>query len=1437
MKFWQLATSVSPKKQAAVVFLTLTGKARDAVLEMDPDELNVDNGLDLLYEKLDGLFKEDRNQATLNAYEKFERYKRQPEMNISDFRVEFDRLVQQLKSYKIELPEAVLSYRALKSANLSSENEKLVRATVADINLKDMMLQIQKVVGVEAPKAVDSPDRLVVIKQEPEINYVSEPSVVEGESTSAYQGEEAYYGQSYSGRGNQGRGIRRGGYGRRGGREARFNRGNRKTNPPGPDGKTSTCAICGSFMHWVRNCPHKEDTGKNGYVPPKDPEAEAHIILMNLNEQSESLLGQTVGAAILDSGCSRTVCGNQWYECFKETLSDKQKCELVLAQSDGVFRFGNGAELRSLFKVKIPCLLAGKSVEIWTDVIESPIPMLLSKASMKKANCLLDFSSDTLSIFGNPVNLQCTSSGHYYVNLSRLSSQQNVSEVLFVKGMSQKSEGEKRKIVTKLHRQFSHPTSEKLTKLVENSGVNDKKFLALIEEVSSQCDFCQRYKKSKPKPVVGMPLASVFNELVAMDIKVIKGHKVLHMIDHATRYSMACPLKSKEPKEVLRVVMKHWVAYFGSPNSFLVDNGGEFDNDEYRDMAQNLNSVLRTTAAYSPWSNGLVERHNAILGEMVVKTLEDVQCSLDIAVSWAVSAKNTLANVHGFSANQLVFGSNPNTPSVLNNAPPALEGVSTSETVARNLNAMHAARRAFMKSESSERLQRALRHQIRGGEGNNFDTGDMVYFKRPNVQRWMGPGTVIGRENKQVLVKHGGTYVRVHPCRLQRYQSRGLPLEASNPMNREASDSPDSMDEVLPEISEVDIEDNIEALGVEPERDGINASSADCAEEVNAPEEVADHSDKNKQVCRHPTSRRSKVDTKWNLPQPGDVIQCRLYANADPTQWTNMRVISRGGKATGSNKFVMNVSVDGDRPTWVDFKKSVAEWKLQTESDSESSLESEQSFASVDDVLAVQEKIGLDWAAAKASELKSWELNSVYTEVEDRGQDRIQCRWICSTKESAAGKLTKARLVAKGFQDTGAGSTRSDSPTCAKESLRIVLMLIAANDWKLNSMDIKTAFLQGKKFERDVFIIPPVEAKVKEGRLWKLNKCVYGLTDASRVWYLTVREELVKLGMKPSVHDEAIFTFEWDNKLHGVVSTHVDDFCWAGSQKFEEQVIGKLRLVFKVKSEEKYSFKYLGLDLSQENDKIIVKQDLYVQKIDLIRLERKCEPSEYMTEDEVSQCRGALGKLNWLATQTRPDLSFQVSELTSALSNRKVEVIHGINRAIRKAKRESSQLTIPRMSNFQRCKLVTYSDASFANIEGTKSQGGYITYVSDGECSFPLAWQSQRVKRTVKSTQAAETLAMVDAAEASLYYQSFLQEVLHASQKSIFPIQCKTDNASLHASVHSNTQILDKRLRIETAILREMLAKGEIVSLSWVPTKYQLADSLTKSGAPSNRVH
>ena len=139
-----------------------------------------------------------------------------------------------------------------------------------------------------------------------------------------------------------------------------------------------------------------------------------------------------------------------------------------------------------------------------------------------------------------------------------------------------------------------------------------------------------------------------------------------------------------------------------------------------------------------------------------------------------MSAKNTLHYVHGFSPNQLVFGRNPNLLSFLNDKLPALEGESTSEVVASNLNAMHTARKHFIKCESLEKLRRALHHQVRTGITQSYKNGD-VFYKRNLCDRWLGPGTAIGWEHKQVFVKHGGTYVRVHPSHLvphpEKYQS------------------------------------------------------------------------------------------------------------------------------------------------------------------------------------------------------------------------------------------------------------------------------------------------------------------------------------------------------------------------------------------------------------------------------------------------------------------------------------------------------------------------------------------------------------------------------------------------------------------------------------------------------------------------------------------
>ena len=47
----------------------------------------------------------------------------------------------------------------------------------------------------------------------------------------------------------------------------------------------------------------------------------------------------------------------------------------------------------------------------------------------------------------------------------------------------------------------------------------------------------------------------------------------------------------------------------------ISDNASEFDNSLFANMAEMFNINIKPTAAESPWSNGMVERHNAILAK------------------------------------------------------------------------------------------------------------------------------------------------------------------------------------------------------------------------------------------------------------------------------------------------------------------------------------------------------------------------------------------------------------------------------------------------------------------------------------------------------------------------------------------------------------------------------------------------------------------------------------------------------------------------------------------------------------------------------------------------------------------------------------------------------------------------------------------------------
>ena len=75
--------------------------------------------------------------------------------------------------------------------------------------------------------------------------------------------------------------------------------------------------------------------------------------------------------------------------------------------------------------------------------------------------------------------------------------------------LSSRGTEEKRKMVLKLHRQFSHPSKERL----RSAGIKDQEFLKLIETVTNECEVCPLYKNQVPNLLLAFPMQACLTKL------------------------------------------------------------------------------------------------------------------------------------------------------------------------------------------------------------------------------------------------------------------------------------------------------------------------------------------------------------------------------------------------------------------------------------------------------------------------------------------------------------------------------------------------------------------------------------------------------------------------------------------------------------------------------------------------------------------------------------------------------------------------------------------------------------------------------------------------------------------------------------------------------------------------------------------------------------
>ena len=100
----------------------------------------------------------------------------------------------------------------------------------------------------------------------------------------------------------------------------------------------------------------------------------------------------------------------------------------------------------------------------------------------------------------------------------------------------------------------------------------------------------------------------------------------------------------------------------------------------------------------------------------------------------------------------------------------------------------------------------------------------------------------------------------------------------------------------------------------------------------------------------------------------------------------------------------------------------------------------------------------------------------------------------------------------------------------------------------------------------------------------------------------------------------------------------------------------------------------------------------------------------------------------------------------------------------------------------------------------------------------------------MSSTLEAETLSLKDALEAAVVIQNKLAEMLNIKTENI-RIEAFVDNNDAVQAIYSTKQMIKGRLAIDMGEIKDMIERGEVDSVRWIPKNVQFADSLTKHGA------
>lgn len=492
---------------------------------------------------------------------------------------------------------------------------------------------------------------------------------------------------------------------------------------------------------------------------------------------------------------------------------------------------------------------------------------------------------------------------------------------------------------------------------------------------------------------------------------------------------------------------------------------------------------------------------------------------------------------------------------------------------------------------------------------------------------------------------------------------------------------------------------------------------------------------------------------------------------------------------------------------------------------------------------ALQGEDQKEWLEATQKELDSMVRHEVFTLVDlPPGAKCVGSRFVLDIKRDGRKKV---RLVAQGYtQQQGIDYDGTYSPVLNARSFRLLMALANKHQYSIKHLDVSNAFLNGT-LEHSVYMKQPAgfEDADHPDKVWKLQKSIYGLKQGGRQWNSTIDDWFViDLGFTKSEIDPCLYYKKMPDGENMYIGLYVDDILDISSDLHTDWFAKQLTKRFESKDLGEVS-DFLGMSVIRHRDtkKILIHQEQYCLSV-LERFKMSSsspEPTPLAQEVLTSEMspvtveeqrkmayvpyREAIGCLNYLTICTRPDIAVAVSSVAKFVEHPGPKHWTAVKRILRYLKGTTSYgIAFGSAPSSHDCvELSAFVDASYADQEDMRSTIGYVTQVEGG----PLHWKTKKTGKIATSTTEAEYIGQAYCAK-EIVSERMLLESIGQTQNS--PTLVHGDNeAALKLATKEGISELTKHIKVRYHYIREAIQDNEI-TLKHVGSLNNVADILTK---------